>query len=161
MGMAARKLDPEYERLNIANLAMRFDLNRETVVKRIRNAGIEPVELRAKEKLYELTSRLITVLEQRNEKLEEVKLRGETAKAQLVEIKVKQAEGELVPMAEAVELVHKIISRIYQEFAVRQPKRIAGHLARKKTAIEVKKILKADTDKIMKGVRTNFEEFLK
>lgn len=162
MGMAARKIESKtaFERVNISILAMRYNLNRETVAKRLREAGIEPVEVKSKEKIFELTPGVTQVLERRNEALEEVKLRGETARTELAEIKVRQASGELVPMADAVELVRNIVLAIYQEFTVRQPKRIAPKLAKSKNVTEVKKVLKADTDRIMKNLRENFERFI-
>jgi hypothetical protein len=63
-------------------------------------------------------------------------------------------------MSEAVEMVQAIVSTLYQEYTVRQPKRIAGKLAQAKNVMAVKKVLKVDSDRIMKGLRENFERFI-
>ena len=63
-------------------------------------------------------------------------------------------------MHETVELVQKIVGQVYQECTVRQPKRIAAKLAKAKNVTEVRKVLKADMNRIMKSLRENFERFI-
>jgi hypothetical protein len=71
-----------------------------------------------------------------------------------------QARGELVPMHEVTDIVQRIVKKLYDEYAVRQPKRVAGQLVKAKTQAAVRKILKTDGDRVMKLVRTDFERFI-
>jgi hypothetical protein len=75
-------------------------------------------------------------------------------------LKLAEARGELVPMHEATELVQKIVGTLYQEYVTRQPKRIGAQLAKAKSIPAIKKILKVDSDRIMKQLRSNFEDFI-
>jgi hypothetical protein len=63
-------------------------------------------------------------------------------------------------MGEVVEIVQKIVSKIYLEFTVHQPKRIGPKLAKAKNVAAVRTAVKADTDKIMKSLRDNFQKFI-
>lgn len=152
MGQAALKL-VEHERLNISQLAEEFDLDRASVRKRIQEAGIEPVEVKAKLTVYELNQRLASVLSDVASPLSEAKLRKETASAERLEMQNAIARGELVPMVEVVELSHKLHSLVYKQFVTNQPKTLATRLAKAKTTMEVTKILKADAEKFLKRLR--------
>lgn len=146
--------------LNISQLAFRFDLDRATTRKRLKEAGIEPVEEKAKEKLYELTERIASILDQADAKLADAKRRDIEAAAKLKEIKVMEAEGELAPVGEFIDAVQKIFNQMYQEIAVRQPQRLGGKLAKAKTSAEASAIIRADTAKIFATLRSDHTKFL-
>ncbi len=59
-----------------------------------------------------------------------------------------------------VEIVQAIVLTVYQEYTVRQPKRVATQLAKAKNVTQVKLVLKKDSDRIMKQLRENFEKFI-
>lgn len=162
MNALAKKLPnlEAYERLNISKLAMRFDLDRITVRKRIIDAGIEPIEEKAREKIYELTPDLDAVLGKVNDRLEQAKLRVVTADAELREAKAAQMRGDLVPAAEVTDNVQRLFGAMHKEIAVRMPKEIASKLAKAKTAPQVAAIIKAATDKRFKMLRDDFEKYL-
>lgn len=151
----------DVERLSISQLGESFDLDRATVRKRIQEAGIDPVEVKAKLTLYELTPRLISILSNVKSPINEARLRKETAAAEKIEMQNAVARGELVPMAEVVEIVQSIVSKIYQELNNAQGKRIDNKLAKARTVIEVKKIRTGDNQRILKMLRANFTEFVK
>lgn len=159
MGQAALKL-VEHERLNISQLAEEFDLDRASVRKRIQEAGIEPVEVKAKLTVYELNQRLASILSDVNSPLSEAKLRRETANAEKIEMQNAIARGELVPIDKTIERVQSVMSKMYKEFTQMQPKRLASRLVKAKTAAEVSKVLKIDTDKIFFRLREHDEEFV-
>lgn len=150
-----------YERLNISKLAFRFELDRATVRKRIGDAAIEPFDVKAKEKTYELTPRLAAVLAKIDSPFDEAKLRSVTADAQLREIKVAQAEGQLVPLTEMIDLTQRLFGSMHRELAVRMPKEISRRLAKETTSAAVQKILKAAADRRFKTLRDNWEGMLK
>lgn len=159
--MIATAPQTNYERLNISKLAFRFDLDRATVRKRITDATIEPVDEKAKEKIYNLTPKLEAILNQTNAKLDDAKLRKESAMARLKEIEVAEAEGEMAPVSEFMDAVQKLFHAMYQEMTVRQPQRLANKLAKARTAVEVTQILKADTSNVFSRLRSDHEKFLK
>lgn len=159
MGQAALKL-VEHERLNISQLAEEFDLDRASVRKRIQEAGIEPVETKAKLTIYELNQRLAAILSDVKSPMNEARLRKETAAAEKIEMQNAIARGELVQMGDAIERMQAILTAMYKEFGIHQPKRLASRLAKAKTVAEISKILKGDNDKIFARLREKDGEFV-
>lgn len=160
MGQAALKL-VEHELMNLSQLGEEFDLDRASVRKRIQEAGIEPVESKAKEKIFEVNQRLAAVLSHVKSPMNEARLRKETAAAEKIEMQNAVARGELVAMHEVVEIVQSIVGKIFQELTAAQGKRIDHKLVKARTVIEVKKIRNGDNQRILKMLRANFQEFVK
>jgi uncharacterized coiled-coil protein SlyX len=146
--------------LNKSQLAKRFDLDRATVTKRLDANAVEPVESKSNEALYELTPRVAGILAKVDSAFDEAKLRKETAEAELREAKVAVIRGDLVEAAKVMDRVQTIMTALYKEFAQQQPKRLAARLAKVKTAAEVTKLIKADTDKVFSRLRENDEEMI-
>jgi len=144
---------PKYELLSISKLAFRFDLDRATVRKRIAEARIEPVSVAAREKLYELTPRLEAVLEQIDAQLTEAKLRKESAQARIAELKVAEAEGELISVSEVEEYLQKLFRALHQEVCIRFPRQIARAVNNAPDAAAVAGILGTRLDSIFSRLR--------
>lgn len=158
---AVRKLEPTPELLSISEIAKRCGLNRVTVGARLDDLGYEADESSTpNKKLFAFDDEMLFAIKAAKDSLSAAKIRDIRASTELKELKLAEAKGELVPMYEAVELVQKIIGSLYQEYVVRQPKRIGIKLAKAKSVPAVKKVLKLDTDRIMKQLRENFEEFV-
>lgn len=151
---------PEFERLSISALGQRFDLDRATVRTRLREAGILPVEEKAKEKLFELTPRLYALLDETDTKLAAAKLQKMLADARIAEIKAAEAEGDLVPAGEFLDVVQKVFGGLFQDLAVRQPARLANKLFKAKTVSEVSAILRTDTTRRMEMLKTDWARYL-
>lgn len=152
---------PRFEVVTIAELGRRYDLDRASVRKYLREAGIEPVSIKAKEKLFEITPQLDKVLDQTDTKLTEAKLRKENADARLKEIKLAEAEGELAPVGEFTEYVQALFGAMHKEMAVRMPQRLAPRLGKAKTASDAKKVLTVEVNHIFKVLRENHETYLR
>lgn len=147
--------------LSISEIAKRMKLDRATVRSRLDDLGYEPdPSSTAKNQLYPFDGEMEFAIKSAKDEAAAAKIRGLRADAQLKELKLARERGEVVPMNEAVELVQRIVGTLYQEFAVRQPRRIAPKLAAAKNVTAVKKLLKSDTDRIMKTLRANFEQFI-
>lgn len=159
MAQTALKLQA-YERFSISKLAMRFDMDRVTCKKRLNEAGIQPVEVKARETLYELTPRVEVVLGKTDNALEAAKLRKEIADADLKEQKLAQLAGELVPIGDVIDIVQRLFGVMHKEVAVRQPKRLIGRIRKAKTAAAADKVWKVDTDRIFRTLREDFEKVL-
>jgi hypothetical protein len=85
--------------------------------------------------------------------LSAVRIRDLRAAAQLKEMKLAEARGELVPMIEVMELSQKLHTVVYKHIAIDMPKRLASKLAKAKTPAEVTKIMKLDGEKFLKRIR--------
>ena len=155
------KIEPKSELLPIAEIARRCGINRATCAGRLEDLGYEMHETSTeKNKLFSFDDEMLFAIKAAKDSLSAAKIRDVRASSQLKELKLAEARGELVPMHEATEMVQKIVSSIYQEFTIRQPKRIAPKLAKSKNVAAVKKVLKMDTDRIMKTLRENYERFI-
>lgn len=162
MAQTAQKTEPQGEWLSETQIGKRMKLHRQTVAARLEDLGIEPDEERsnAKLKVYWFDTELEFAIKAAKDESAALKIRGLRADAQLKELKLAKEQGELVRIEEVIEIVQKIGVAIYQEFAIRQPKRIGPALAKAKNVTSVKQKLKTDTEKIMKRLRANFEEFI-
>lgn len=161
MGQAALKLESKGELLSISAIAKRCQLDRATVRSRLDDLGYDPDPTStAKNQLFWFDDEVEFAIKAAKDTLTAAKIRDTRATYLLKELKLAEANGTLVPMAEAVEIVQRIVGTLYQELTVRQPKRIAPKLARAKNVTAVKKTLKVDTDRIMKSLKANFERFI-
>jgi hypothetical protein len=159
----ALKEKPNGEWLSESEIAKRCRLHRQTVSSRIEDLGYEPDIERsnAKLKVYWFDDEMEFAVKSAKDSLTAIKIRDMRAAAQIKEMKIAEARGELVPKIEVVEVSQKLVSAIYKEFAVHQPKRLAARLAKCKTPADVTKLMKIDTEKFMAKLRGNFEDILK
>ena len=148
--------------LSESEIAKRVKLDRATVRGRLDDLGYEPDEERsnAKLKVHWFDDEMEFALKAAKDTVSAMKIREMRARAEKLEMQNAQTRGELVSMASAIDDMQKIVSWLYQEFTVRQPKRTAAKLAKAKNVTNVRKILKTDTDSVMKNLRMNFEKFV-
>jgi hypothetical protein len=162
MGAVAVKHEPQGVWLNESEIAKKVKLHRQTVAARLDDLGYEPDPERSKVKLkvYWFDSEMEFAIKSAKDTVSAMKIRDLRATAELKEMKLAEQRGDLVSVAETIEIVQRIVGKMYQEFTIQQPKRIAAKLAKAKNAAAIKKVLKADTDGIMKNLRQNFERFI-
>jgi hypothetical protein len=161
MGAAAAKIDDGPNLLSISEIAKRLKLDRATVRSRLEDLGYEAdPSSTAKNQLFPFDDEMEFAIKSAKDTISATKIRQLRADAQLKELKLAEARGELVPMGEVVEISQKLTNAIYKEFAIHQPKRLATRLAKCKTAPEVLKLMKADTEKFMTKLRGNFQEVI-
>ena len=161
MAAVATKQDETGDLLSISEIAKRLKLDRATVRTRLEDLGYQPDESSTpKLQLYAFDDEMEFAIKAAKDTLAAMKIRQLRAAAVKLEMQNAQARGELVPMSEATDIVQRIVKKLYDEYAVRQPKRVAGQLVKAKTQAAVRKILKTDGDRIMKLVRTDFERFI-
>jgi hypothetical protein len=158
----ALKQKPDGEWLSESAIAKKVGLHRQTVTARLEDLGYEPDEERSgpKLKIYWFDDEMEFAVKSAKDTVSAMKIRQLRADAQLKELKLAEQRAELVPMIEVTDIVQRIVKTMYDEYAVRQPKRVAGQLVKAKNQAAVRKILKTDGDKIMKQLRTNFERFI-
>lgn len=157
---AKTKATAKGELLSISKIAMRCNLDRATCRKRLDLNGYTPESEKNKEKLYRFDKEMEATLTESQDKLTDIRIRKETADAQLKELKVREANGELAPVAEFVDAVQKIFSALYQDIAVRQPSKIASKLHRAKSQAEIAGILKAENTRAFTAIRRDFGKYL-
>lgn len=165
MGAAALKVNSEPangEWLSKSAIAKRVKLHVQTVTSRLEDLGYEPDEDRStpKNQVYWFDDEMEFAIKSAKDSLTAMKIRQLRGQAEKIEMQNAQARGELVPMGEVTDIIQRIVSTLYQEYSVRQPKRIGGQLVKAKTIAAVRKTLKTDGDRIQKMLRTNFERFI-
>jgi hypothetical protein len=161
MAAAAVKIEPELNLLSISEIAKRLKLDRATVRSRLEDLGYESdPSSTAKNQLFAFDDEMEFALKSAKDTVSAMKIRDLRVAAETKEFKLAIMRGEYVSVAETVDVVQRIVSSVYQEYTVRQPKRIAAKLAKAKNVADVRKHLKADTNRIMKTLRENFENFI-
>lgn len=164
MGAAAVKIEEKGEWLSKSAIAKRCGLHVQTVSSRLEDLGYEPDAERssAKNQIYwfDADGEMKLAILSAKDSVSAMRIRDLRVSAQLKEIKRDEALGLLVSIAECTEIWQRIVARIHREFSVDQPKRLASRLAKTKTSTEVKKIQKADTDRVMRAIKQDFEKFL-
>jgi hypothetical protein len=154
MSVALNK-KPDGEWLSISEIAKRCNIHRQTCTSRIEDLGYEPDEDRStpKNKVYFFDDEMEFAVKSAKDTVSAMKIRDLRATAQLKEMKLAEARGELVPMIEVMELSQKLHTVVYKHIAIDVPKRLASKLAKAKTPAEVTKILKLDGQKFLKRIR--------
>jgi hypothetical protein len=162
MRAVATNSQPKGEWLSISEIAKRCGIHRQTCSSRLEDLGYEPDPDRStpKSQVYFFDDEMEFAIKSAKDTVSAMKIRQLRADAQLKELKLAEQRAELVPMVEVTDIVQRIVKAIYDEYAIRQPKRVAGQLVKAKTQAAVRKILKTDGDRVMKLLRTNFERFI-
>jgi hypothetical protein len=161
MSTAAQK-QPEGEWLSISEIAKRCRIHRQTCTQRLDDLGYKPDEERstAKNKVYHFDEEMEDAIKSAKDTVSAMKIRLMRADSQTKELKLARERGELVSVDEVTDIVQRIVKTIYDEYTIRQPKRVAGQLIKANTQAAVRKVLKTDSDRIMKQLRANFERFI-
>lgn len=160
MSQQALKIEEQAPLLSISAIAKKCGIDRATARTRLDQLGYEPEVEKAKEKLYRFDDEMEFAVKAAKDTVSAMKVRDLLATARLKELKLAKEAGELVPIGEVTEIVQAIVSNVFQEYTIRQPKRIGGQLVKAKNIAEVKKALKSDSDRIMRSLRANFENFI-
>jgi hypothetical protein len=154
---------PKGEWLSISEIGKRCGIHRQTCAARLEDLGYEPDDERStpKNKVYWFDDEMKFAVKAAKDELSAAKIRDARATYQLKELKLAEQRSELIPRVEVIEISQSLIGAMYKEFAVHQPKRLAARLAKCKTAAEVSKLMKTDTEKFMAKLQGNFEDVLK
>jgi hypothetical protein len=142
---------------SISALSRKFKLDRATVRERLENAEIEPVQTKAKEKLYLLDDVEIALSQS---EMNEAKLRKLDLEADIKELEYKIKSGEFASVAEFTEVTQAIFSRLQKKLAVQLPGRIASKLHNANSSADVAAILKNEIAKEFDSLRENFQKYL-
>lgn len=161
MAQAAAKIE-KGEWLSKAAIAKRCGIHVQTLTSRLDDLGFVADEERssAKNQVYWFDDEIAFAIKSAKDSLAAAKIRDLRATYELKELKLAEARGELVSWIDAVERMQAIFGRLYKEFAIQQPKRLATRLARAKTVSEINKLLKLDTEKVFGRLRESDAEFV-
>lgn len=154
MAVAAKKI--EFEDISIAEIAKRCNLDRTTTRNRLDLLGYKPVHEEAKLKLYRFDDEMKFALLAAKDAFSAAKMRGVLLDNESKELKLAEQRGELVPYAEAVELMQAITLKMYKELCLQMPKRV-GPRCKGKSAAESTKIIKAEVEKTFARLREEQE----
>ena len=161
MAQTAKKIEPMSQLLSISEIAKRLKLHRQTVSQRLDDLGYEPDESStAKNQLYAFDDEMEFAVKAAKDSLTAAKIRELRARTEKIEMQNAKERGELVPIGEVVDLSQKLTRSLYDEYAMRIPKRIGGQLVKAKTQAAVRKIFKTESDKVFKLIRANFKRYI-
>lgn len=158
--MPAKKKEPETKLLNQSELALLYDLDRATVRTRLKDAGVVGTPGKHRELLYDPDEAKAALESDSDEDYERERARKTRFDADLRELELQKQRAELLPVYEVREQMQKIIQRLYQTFAIQQPKTIAARLAKAKTPAEVEKILRESASKTFADLRRDHVKML-
>lgn len=156
----AKKTADGIEILNTSQIAMRVGLNRATVRQRLLDLGVDPVERKAKENLYAFTDDLQEQLNSETKPLDLVKLRKETADAEMRELNLAKTKGEMVAVADFSAVVQQLFGAMHKKCAVQLPKQLAKKVANSKNESEIAKIVANSYAKVFDDLRSDYKKFL-
>lgn len=142
---------------SITALSKKFVLDRATVRDRLDEAGIQPVSVKAKEKLYHLDDVEIVLSQS---EMNEAKLRKIEAEAELKELELKIKSGDYASVAEFTEIVQRIFGRLHKKLAVQLPGRVANRLHNANSSADVAALLKTEITKEFNDLRNDFTKYL-
>jgi hypothetical protein len=142
---------------SISKLAEYFELDRSVLRKRLDDARIKPVVNEPKRKLYRLEE-AEAVLE-KDERLDETKLRKMRAETALKELELQREQGDLLPCKEVEDYLLKLFTALYQRVCVRLPRDIGPQLYKADSPASLTKDLQTNLETIFHEVRTDHPRF--
>jgi len=153
MPATATKPKKSGELLSIAKIAMRCGLDRRTTKQRLLMHGYVPEKESATAILYHFDAAVEADLTESADKLNDVRIRKETAAAQKLEMQVKQQMDALVDVSEVEDYLQRLFKALYQEVVTRLPKRIAAQILKSKTPADAAKVLTEHLSRVFDRVR--------
>jgi hypothetical protein len=155
----ATKTKKQDEKLfSVSELARLTTLDRNTVQKRLDK--VTPARERANLKLYRLKDALPPLIVGADKELDAAKLRKAQADARRAEVLAKQAEDEVIDVADAVAYAARLYRGLYVRFYTKLPAEIAGALFKCQTREEVSNVLQASIGKLLNEFREDHTKFL-
>lgn len=145
--------------LSTSELARRSGLNRATVRERLRKAGVEAKQTKAREKLYDEDEALRALGVDERAGLRKAQTEKVSTEAERARLKLEREKGELVPIRQVREDLQEIFKQLYQHFAVQYPRTAAARLARKNPA-HITEVLKQDAEQFFNELRATHESYL-
>lgn len=143
---------------SISALARLCGRDRATVKKCLKE--IEPVEERAKEKLYALHEAIPAIIAGADAEMDEAKLRKAQAEAELKEINLQRERGEVVEVKEVRNYAQTLVQGIHQRIAVRMPREIAPQLYKAEAPAQITETLQHELGRIFNELRDDHKRFL-
>lgn len=153
------KLTPGDKWMNLGMIEMRFGIDRSTARKKLKAAGLIAENDNTKtEKKFPLS--VITPLFQRDEEKENLTKRKLGAEAELKELAVMEKNGQVIQTAEAKDYYQRLFRGLYEEFAVKMPRRIGSKVQKAKTADDATAIIQREVSNIFDKIREDHTKFL-
>ncbi len=147
--------------LNVSEISRLYNLDRETVRKRLSIAGIEPQTETAREKFYLVTDELHeALLNEGDPELKAARLRKLTAEANLKELELTVKNGEFAAIAEFAELTHQWIGWLYAKLTIKLPKTAIPKIVKAKDKNTAVYVLQKEIEAVFNEFRANPRKFL-
>jgi len=148
---------------NISELARASGMDRATVIKRLRAAGVTPVRDRTKEKQFDV-NQATAVLGAAREAVDsngyhKARTQKTTAEAARILLKLQRERGELAPVAELREGAYQLVKAVHQRFS-RYAREARGKLYRAKSVNDLERILATDFALIFDDLKRDYPNIL-
>jgi hypothetical protein len=138
-------------------------MDRATVVKRLKAAGLEPVRSKAKEKEFDVgaaTTALGAAREQpESNGYHKARTQKTTAEAARILLKLQRERGELAPVAELREGAYQLVKAMHQRFS-RYARDARGRLFRAKTVSDLERTMVSDFAVIFDDLKRDYPNIL-
>jgi hypothetical protein len=149
---------------NVSELARAAGLDRATVRKRLRAAGIQPKRERANELEFDIGAATAALTNgnghaRTDEHYHKARTQKTTAEAARLLLKLQRERGELAPIGELREQAFTLVKAMHQRFT-RYARDARGRLFRAKTTSEVERIMVGDFAAIFEDLKRDYPNIL-
>lgn len=145
-----------------SKLAVRFQIDRPTVSKRLLRAGIEPhPDSTDNEQLYELTKAVEIALRGGNSEKEEKTVKAIDLKNEKLQIELAALRGEYLPTKEVIDAIAAIFGTLHKKIVVQGVKDLVRKIRASKDAESANELAKNILNAPFMDARENHQEFLK
>jgi hypothetical protein len=149
---------------NISELARASGLDRATVVKRLKAAGVNPVRARAKEKEFDVNQATAVLGAARGDSVDQhglnrARVQKITGEAARILLKLQKERGELAPVAELREGAYTLVKAMHQRFT-RYARDARGRLFKAKSTTDLERILTSDIALIFDDLKRDYPNIL-
>jgi DNA-binding IclR family transcriptional regulator len=149
---------------NISELARAAGLDRATVAKRLKAAGVKPVLERKKEKQFAVGAATAALGARSADGVDssgyhKARTQKTTAEAARILLKLQRERGELAPVAELREGAYQLVKAMHQRFS-RYARDARGRLFRAKTVSDLERILASDFALIFDDLKRDYPNIL-
>lgn len=139
-------------------LAEHFNLDRNTIRTRLKQAGVEPeAGSSARNYKYDFEKARLAIERPKESNLKNEKTEKEI---EILDLKIKIQKGEYASVAEYTELTHQLVNWIFTKFDKKFPENVVTKVAKAKNKAEAVAVVRLEVHTIFNELRSNPRKFL-
>ena len=139
---------------NTSELHRATGLDRATVKKRLKDAGVKPIKTESRKTEYDANKAMsaLSSTDSRSHGYDKARTQKTTAEAARVLLKLQRERGELAPISELRDFAFNLVKALYTRLK-RYPREAKARIHKAKTPDEVEQIINADLDLIFENIK--------